>query len=482
MGLLDVFGSGPDDPRRVGMEGLIAGLLSRNAAGGLLAGSQGIRQARKQQADEAMKRQLFDAQLAETQAQAQERQQRMKMALDAQARQDRFLNGDDPVSPGAFSAPADGRGPTMPATQGAGGLIAQARAMGIPEKAIQADVVFNNGKGISDMLFKRGSPDMQVTNGYAYDKNRLGAGFMPQLNTSQDGKTSMVTIDPRTGMPTVSAPNGALNTFAGYQNVQEGTRANYDPVTVQPAGQAPQMTTRGALVRSPQVQGTQIPPAVQAARDADRNQIINDELTKAKAELAQALRNNDQSAAARAQGDIAALTRELGGKGATVGMPLASKEDELRAQKGVEGDAAANAARSKDVVTAKKFLSIADQAEQLLKSGPTASGFGSMMDRGAAFFGKSTDGAVAAQQLKALGGWLVANVPRMEGPQSNFDVANYQIQAADVANDSLPVERRMAALKSIKEMMGRTVSPEGTWEPNGKSSTMSNGWSATLKK
>ncbi len=195
-------------------------------------------------------------------------------------------------------------GPVMPqgAAPQAGGLLAQARAMGIPEKAIQSDIVFNGGKGISDMIFKRGTPDMQVTGNYAYDKNKLGAGFMPSLNTSQDGKTSMVQIGPD-GMPFVSAPQGAFNTFAGYQNIQEGTKANYDPQTVQPAGQAPQLTSRGAIMRNPQVQGTQIPSSLQASRDAGRTEILQQELTKAQGFLTAALRSGDASAAARAQTD-----------------------------------------------------------------------------------------------------------------------------------------------------------------------------------
>jgi hypothetical protein len=109
--------------------------------------------------------------------------------------------------------------------------------------------------------------------------------------------------------------------------------------------------------------------------------------------------------------------------------------------------------RQNDIKTAKKFLNITNRVDEVLKAGPTNSGIGSLLDSAGAMVGYATPGSVAAQQLKALGGWLVSNVPRMEGPQSNFDVANYQTMAADVANDSLPLERRKAALTSIKDMM-----------------------------
>ena len=113
-----------------------------------------------------------------------------------------------------------------------------------------------------------------------------------------------------------------------------------------------------------------------------------------------------------------------------------------------------------------------------------------MVDRGAAFFGANPSGAVVANQLRAVGGWLVSNVPRMEGPQSNFDVGNYQTMAADVGNETLPVERRIAALNSIKKMMqdiveggGASGGATGSWDSVSMPATvLSGGWSATLRK
>lgn len=493
MGLLDTFFGTPEQTQALGLLG--AGLAQRNAPGGFAAGMQYMAGAPERQ----LKQKLTEAQLRNYDSEIEAR----KLKTIQDQRQQALLEGmfpgllgTSPASPASpvpgvsapGGAPAPGMAPSG-APAGGGNILALSQQLGIPPEAIKTDLVFNGGKGIAEMLYKRGTPDMQVTNGYAYDKNRLGAGYLPQLNTSQDGKTSMVQIGPD-GMPVVSAPQGAYNTFAGYQNIQEGTKANYDPVTVQPAGQAPQMTSRGALMRNPEVQGARIPPAQQAQMDQGRTQILQQELTKAQAQLAQALRTGDQSAAGRAQGDIAALQREMGGRVASVGMPLAGEEDKLRGQKGVEGDAKTNEARANDVKTAQRFLSVAKQAGEVLKQGPTSSGIGSAVDSAAGLFGYATPGAVSAQQLKALGGWLTANVPRMEGPQSNFDVGNYQRMAADVGNDMLPLKRRQAALSTITQMMQNIVESGSvpntggaTGDFSGKSSAVSSGgWSATLKK
>ena len=89
-GLLEsIFGSGPDDPRGVGMEGAIAGLLGRNLPAGLLTGSQNMRQMRQQQAEAAMKKQMFNMQLQQHQMQLDEsrRANTQRGLLDAAARE-----------------------------------------------------------------------------------------------------------------------------------------------------------------------------------------------------------------------------------------------------------------------------------------------------------------------------------------------------------------------------------------------------------
>lgn len=108
-----------------------------------------------------------------------------------------------------------------------------------------------------------------------------------------------------------------------------------------------------------------------------------------------------------------------------------------------------------------QFSEASNRAIDLLKQGPTGSGFGSLVDSGAAFFGKSTKGAEVSEQLKTVAGWLVSNVPRMEGPQSNVDVMNYQVMAGNVGNEKLPVEQRLAAAQEVKRLQDKYAALNG---------------------
>ena len=67
-------------------------------------------------------------------------------------------------------------------------------------------------------------------------------------------------------------------------------------------------------------------------------------------------------------------------------------------------------------------------------------------------FGMSTDGQQATAQLKTLSGQLVSMMPKMSGPQSDKDVAMYKEMAGNLADDTLPIKARMAALESIESL------------------------------
>jgi hypothetical protein len=95
------------------------------------------------------------------------------------------------------------------------------------------------------------------------------------------------------------------------------------------------------------------------------------------------------------------------------------------------------------------------QAEQILTSKkitPTQSGLGTAMDSAAAFFGNAPAGAAQADQLRAIAGIVTAKMPRMEGPQSDRDVALYREMAGDIGNSNLPVSRRVAALQTVRAL------------------------------
>ncbi|MCJ0827922.1 hypothetical protein MN869_05550 [Acinetobacter sp. NIPH1876] len=67
-------------------------------------------------------------------------------------------------------------------------------------------------------------------------------------------------------------------------------------------------------------------------------------------------------------------------------------------------------------------------------------------------FGYSTGGSKATAQLKTLSGQLVSLMPKMSGPQSDKDVAMYKEMAGNLSDPTIPIETRMAALQTIREL------------------------------
>lgn len=118
-----------------------------------------------------------------------------------------------------------------------------------------------------------------------------------------------------------------------------------------------------------------------------------------------------------------------------------------------KNQAEANIKRAEDEKTkgtkASEMMRIIGEAKKELPNA-TGSGVGALYAEGKKFVGESDAQTQADRKLELYSGWLVSNVPRMEGPQSNFDVMNYQKMAADVGNRSLPIEDRMAALQGLE--------------------------------
>ncbi len=113
--------------------------------------------------------------------------------------------------------------------------------------------------------------------------------------------------------------------------------------------------------------------------------------------------------------------------------------------------------------TSQQMLSVMGQARKLLQEGsPTGSGVGAALDAAGRAVGVTTQGGQTAAQLEALSGWLVANVPRMEGPQSNIDVENYKTMAGRVGNREIPVAERLAALKVVEALQQKYSAINGT--------------------
>lgn len=113
---------------------------------------------------------------------------------------------------------------------------------------------------------------------------------------------------------------------------------------------------------------------------------------------------------------------------------------------------------------AQNTLDILDKAEALLPQA-TGSGIGALAASAQSALGVSTDKTKANEQLKMLSGWLVSNVPRMEGPQSNFDVENYKTMAANIGDMSKPIGDRIASLKGLRELQQKYVDKNTDSQP-----------------
>ncbi len=99
----------------------------------------------------------------------------------------------------------------------------------------------------------------------------------------------------------------------------------------------------------------------------------------------------------------------------------------------------------------KKALDLLTEADKYIDES-TGSGLGAAADAVQGFFGGSNKGADAIARLKTISGQLVAMMPRMEGPQSNYDVRLYQEMAGQIADPTIPVQRRKAAMQTVREL------------------------------
>ncbi len=94
----------------------------------------------------------------------------------------------------------------------------------------------------------------------------------------------------------------------------------------------------------------------------------------------------------------------------------------------------------------------------------TGSGAGALRDKGAAFVGQSTKGAVAIGALQPVYDLVLKMVPRFQGAQSDKDVASYNRAAGDLANPNVTKDVKKAAAQTILKIMkarkGQFISQE----------------------
>lgn len=114
-------------------------------------------------------------------------------------------------------------------------------------------------------------------------------------------------------------------------------------------------------------------------------------------------------------------------------------------------------------------LKILDEADALIEKA-TGSDVGALAARAGQVVGVSTEATQANSALSALEGSLMLNQPRMEGPQSNLDVALYRQMAARIGDPSVPAADKRAAMMVIRSLYekyagSQTQQPKPTTRP-----------------
>lgn len=394
-GLINMFDSEP------GMLGLL--MLNaarpqagpRNTGGGLLEVAQGLQQfraaqdAKKAQEEErAMRQQLQQAQLAEMNAQIQQRAAAAAQAQQLAERNAQFrqaLSGAGTVSPQQALSGGGGPTPQNAAQIGASQPIDwQSLALKFPEQAEQlAKIAATRNLGRDkvartiDTVDDRGMPATVQLSDYG---DRLGAALPKAIEMK---------------LANLGGHDLAYNPFAL-------THGQQMPRSVSPDAQlSAQTAMRGQNMSD--------------ARAREKNQIDRDAVGKVdwKQDV---------------NGAWIGLPKEVGSGPVT---PVTTTAPGKREQQ------------------ARNALDIISEAEKLIDKG-TGSYIGAGVDLVGKAFGGATPGAVAGGQLKALEGALMMAQPRMEGPQSNMDVQLYRQMAAQIGDPTVPPKIKKAALSTIK--------------------------------
>lgn len=97
----------------------------------------------------------------------------------------------------------------------------------------------------------------------------------------------------------------------------------------------------------------------------------------------------------------------------------------------------------------KDTLSLLNDVDSLITNA-TGSMIGAGRDAVAGAFGHATPGAAATAKLKVIQAGLMANMPRMEGPQSDKDVALYREAAGQIGDPTIPADMKKAAVETIR--------------------------------
>lgn len=473
-GLLDSgFLSTPDAQLGLGLLAMGGGNFG-NAIGGLLQQQAAMEERKAQREERALRQRLGSAQLANYQSEIDNR----ALAAKKDARQ------QDLIAQAMQGGGQDGQG-----------IMGLAQQFGIAPQVLQADIAFNSGKKIAELLSERSKPNWQNIGGNLVNTNDPGfkGGFQDQIQIGPNGQAIGVFRNQNGQLMTGALP-GSLPTYQAFQDISNRSSASLSPgrpvldaegrqrgqSQLQEIGMAP--PPMGVQGMQPGMQGRAGPTNAaeqgMAAQVAGINIDPQREIAQVEMELRSITNPQDRAAA------LAYLQRlqSQGGRQQTAMAPTSASSPAGALDFSPAEKAAQEAARIRAVDTAKadvvrdtgqktdakrsgQFVQSIDRAIELLNQGPTSSLVGMGVDKLLGAGGMSTKGADIGAQLGALSGWLTSNVPRMEGPQSDRDAANYATMAGMVGDNSQPISKRLAAAREVKNLQMKYASLNGIEVP-----------------
>ncbi len=163
--------------------------------------------------------------------------------------------------------------------------------------------------------------------------------------------------------------------------------------------------------------------------------------------------------------ELAKNQNEPGRAGAVENAQLDAQLGKKPTIAGLEKTAQLNADRQggigDKVLQAKSNIGIIDEAVPLIDKA-TGSGIGTLLAAGKQAAGISDEKTKANAQLLVLSGRLLNNVPRMEGPQSDKDVASYREQAGKLGDPTVPAGDKRAAADIIRKLSEKYTAQNDT--------------------
>lgn len=401
-GLLDFLDT---DQGRVGL-GLLAAAgptMQPMSFGQRLAGAmQGLREERVGEADRRLRQQLVEAQLSNYRGAEQGRQfdQAIRVAeLERQREQERRVAD---FRAGLFQ----GATPQQALAGGGGPSVANAAKIGQGQDPQQ--LLERVRAGVAAGLIKADDAKALI------ESQNWGRARVARTAETVDAQGRPVTLQ----LDEFGQPVGeGMRQWKAPLQVSQGDRTSFvDPVSLDTRGQF--MVNMSPFERDA------------SARGWAAHQVAQGNLAIAQQRLGHDMRDGGKAPVGyRWAADGASLEPIPGGPAAVPpkGSPQAQQQASAR------------------------LLPILDQAEALLPKA-TGSYIGAGADMLGQAFGKSTDGAKASAQLKALEGAIMMAQPRMEGPQSDKDTMLYRQMAGQIGDSTVPVGTRQAALQVIREL------------------------------